>query len=55
MMQFIKQLCCKEQLTAIIKTGELKTLPGRKQPMLEVHIQISMGAINLSTDFLYLQ
>lgn len=54
-MMFLKYLCCKENLTATITTGEIKTMDSHKNPMLEVHIQLSMGGINPSTDFLYLQ
>jgi hypothetical protein len=53
-MMFIKYLCCKERLSAKITTGEIKSLPNFKNPMLEVHIALTMGSINPSTDFLYL-
>lgn len=54
-MNFLKYLCCKEQLSAAITTGDFKTLPGFAHPMLEVHIQLTMGEVTPSTDFLYLQ
>ena len=55
MLTFLKQLCCKETLTATIITGDIKTICSNANPMLEIHIQLSMGGINPSTDFLYLQ
>lgn len=54
-MMFLKYLCCKEQLSAKITTGDIKTVPHHKHPMLEIHISVTMGSINASTDFLYLQ
>jgi hypothetical protein len=57
-MMFLKYLCCKDTLlSAHITTGEIKTVPHINQtsPMLEVNITMSMGGINPSTDFLYLQ
>ena len=50
-----KFLCCKETLSATITTGEIRRVSALKNPMLEIHIQLSMGGITPASDFLYLQ
>lgn len=52
-MMLFKYLCCRDSPKATITTGELKQLGGTT--VLEVNIQLSLGAIVPSTDFLYLQ
>lgn len=52
---FLKYFCCKESLLANIQIGEIKSKENSGCPALEVHIQLTMGSIRQSTDFLYLQ
>jgi hypothetical protein len=54
-MMFLKYLCCKERLSATVKTGDLLFTPGvHTSPTLMIHISLSMTQINPATDFLYL-
>jgi hypothetical protein len=43
-MMFLKYLCCKERLSATVKTGDLLFTPGvHTSPTLMIHISLSMS------------
>ncbi len=54
-MMILKYLCCKERLSATVKTGEVRASSGPNPTLtLMIHIQLSMGSITPAIDFLYL-
>jgi len=54
-MMILKYLCCKERLSATVKTGEVRAISGPSPALtLMIHIQLSMGSITPAIDFLYL-
>ena len=53
-MMFLKFFCCRESLMANISIGEIKNKDSNGSPVLEVQVQLTLGSIRQSTDFLYL-